>query len=87
MHGITSVGIMKRQPSPSCSDVKKLFGMARVLSRRFSHPSFVAACPSSREGAGKAGHRLMPMVRVQKKSTRQNHRFSRGYPAFPAQWF
>ena len=37
-----------------------------------------------REGAGKAGHRLAPMVRVQQKSTRQNHRFSREYPAFPA---
>src|SRR5258708_5985733 len=37
-----------------------------------------------REGAGKAGHRLAPMVRVQQKSTRQNHRCSRGYPAFPA---
>jgi len=28
------------------------------------------------EGAGKTGRRLAPMVRVQKKSTRQNHRFS-----------
>jgi hypothetical protein len=27
------------------------------------------------------------MVRVQQKSTRQNHRFSRNHPAFPAQWF
>jgi hypothetical protein len=27
------------------------------------------------------------MVRVQQKSTRQNHRFSRNRPAFPAQWF
>jgi hypothetical protein len=27
------------------------------------------------------------MVRVQKKSTRQNHRFSPIRPAFPAQWF
>jgi hypothetical protein len=24
---------------------------------------------------------------VQEKSTRQNHRLSQGYPAFPAQWF
>jgi hypothetical protein len=32
-----------------------------------------------REGAGKTGHRLAPMVRVQKKSTRQNHRLSREY--------
>jgi hypothetical protein len=29
------------------------------------------------EGAGKTGHRLAPMVRVQKKSTRQNHRYRR----------
>jgi hypothetical protein len=36
------------------------------------------------EGAGKAGRRLAPMVRVQQKSTRQNHRFSRNRPAFPA---
>jgi hypothetical protein len=27
------------------------------------------------------------MVRVQQKSTRQNHRFSQIRPAFPAQWF
>jgi hypothetical protein len=27
------------------------------------------------------------MVRVQQESTRQNHRFSRNRPAFPAQWF
>src|SRR5262245_58768530 len=29
-----------------------------------------------REGAGNAGFRLAPMVRVQQESTRQNHRFS-----------
>src|SRR5690348_4780367 len=35
------------------------------------------SCPSRyREGAGKAGYPLIPMVRVQQKSTRQNHRFS-----------
>jgi len=27
------------------------------------------------------------MVRVQQKSTRQNHRCSRDHPAFPARWF
>jgi hypothetical protein len=26
------------------------------------------------------------MARVQKKSTRQNHRFGRDIPAFPARW-
>src|SRR5262249_47853688 len=35
----------------------------------------------------KTGRRLAPMVRVQQKSTRQNHRFSLRRPAFPAQWF
>jgi hypothetical protein len=55
----------------------------RLLAAR-ARPSFAAACLSEREGAGKAGHRLAPMVRVQQKSTRQNHRFSREYPAFPA---
>jgi hypothetical protein len=39
------------------------------------------------EGAGKAGRRLTPMVRVQQESTRQNHSCSRNRPAFPAQWF
>ena len=43
--------------------------------------------PQIMEGAGKTGRRLAPMVRVQQKSTRQNHRFSRNHPAFPAQWF
>jgi hypothetical protein len=27
------------------------------------------------------------MVRVQQKSTRQNHRYEPEQPAFPAQWF
>src|SRR5262245_46768407 len=35
------------------------------------------------EGAGKAGRRLAPMVRVQQKSTRQNHRFSRKTSSLP----
>jgi hypothetical protein len=51
-------------------------------------PSFSNNRPSLRgEGARKTGRRLAPMVRVQQKSTRQNHRFSRNHPAFPAQWF
>jgi len=40
----------------------------------------------TREGAGKTGYPLIPAVRVQQKSTRQNHRISQ-YPAFPARWF
>jgi hypothetical protein len=48
-------------------------------------PSYVDDCrPQPQEGAGKAGRRLTPMVRVQQKSTRQNHRCSRNRPAFPA---
>jgi len=56
-----------------------------AASRRV-RPSFArnSAAPRNEEGAGKAGHRLAPMVRVQQKSTRQNHRLSREYPAFPA---
>ena len=42
--------------------------------------------PVITEGAGKAGRRLAPAVRVQQKSTRQNHRLSRVHPAFPARW-
>jgi hypothetical protein len=30
---------------------------------------------------------VAPMVRVQQKSTRQNHRYEPEQPAFPAQWF
>ena len=59
-----------------------------MRSRGALRPSFPSEPPSSHgEGAGKAGRRLAPMVRVQQKSTRQNHRFSRNRPAFPAQWF
>ena len=52
----------------------------RVASEFFHQPSLLKT-----EGAGKTGRRLAPMVRVQQKSTRQNHRFSRKRPAFPAQ--
>jgi hypothetical protein len=40
--------------------------------------------PLQTEGAGKTGRWLAPAVRVQQKSTRQNHRHSREHPAFPA---
>jgi hypothetical protein len=57
-------------------------------SRGVQRPRLADTRPSSRgEGAGKTGRRLAPMVRVQQKSTRQNHRFSRNHPAFPARWF
>jgi len=47
---------------------------------------FIKSSLFQTEGAGKTGRRLAPMVRVQQKSTRQNHRFSRIRPAFPARW-
>src|SRR5215471_19061434 len=47
-------------------------------SRDALRPSFSSEPPSSyREGAGKAGCPHAPMVRVQQKSTRQNHRYRR----------
>ena len=63
-------------------------GGADSHSRGAWRPSFLLTPPSSKEeGAGKTGRRLAPMVRVQQKSTRQNHRYEPGQPAFPAQWF
>src|SRR5262245_46711609 len=53
-------------------------------SRGTKDPSF-SIKPSlfETEGAGKTGRRLAPMVRVQQKSTRQNHRFSRKTSGLP----
>jgi hypothetical protein len=62
-------------------------GRALSFSRREMSELFEQLSLLETEGAGKAGRRLAPMVRVQQKSTRQNHRFSRNHPAFPAQWF
>jgi hypothetical protein len=46
--------------------------------RRASRPSFARKfIRAKQEGAGKAGCQLAPMVRVQQKSTRQNHRCGR----------
>jgi hypothetical protein len=56
-------------------------------SRDTTCPSYLHQfAPLRTEGAGKTGYQLIPMVRVQQKSTRQNHRLSRDNPAFPAQW-
>ena len=38
-------------------------------------------------GGGEGRVPVAPMVRVQQKSTRQNHRYEPERPAFPAQWF
>jgi hypothetical protein len=54
-----------------------------VRNRPFAHSDRF----SGHKGAGKAGHRLMPMVRVQQKSTRQNHRFSRNTRPSLRGWF
>ena len=58
----------------------------RVLAAPIASELYEDKPSLKREGAGKTGHRLVPMVRVQKISTRQNHRCSRKYPAFPARW-
>jgi hypothetical protein len=42
--------------------------------------------PSSQRGRREGRELAAPMVRVQQKSTRQNHRCSRDHPALPAQW-
>src|SRR4051812_19215082 len=45
--------------------------------RGATRPSFgISSSLLGREGAGKTGYRLIPAVRVQQKSTRQNHRIS-----------
>jgi len=58
-----------------------------AFSRRIAPESSRSDVPSNIERAqgrpGPAG----PMVRVQQKSTRQNHRFSQEHPAFPARRF
>jgi hypothetical protein len=88
--------------SGSCSGAR-MNGIAHLHASSFSkesiwtHSSDLAARSApelckrlaleTTEGAGKAGRRLTPMVRVQQESTRQNHSCSRNRPAFPAQWF
>jgi hypothetical protein len=47
-----------------------------VFSRRMASEFFIDLALLEAEGAGKTGRRPAPMVRVQQKSTRQNHRFS-----------
>src|SRR3954465_5820834 len=42
--------------------------------RRNLRPSCATTSPSPSEGAGKTGYPLIPMVRVQQKSRRQNYR-------------
>ena len=51
-------------------------------------PGFaISFAPSLTEGAGKAGRRLRPQHRVQKRNDAHGFdRYSRDIPAFPAQW-
>ncbi len=56
-----------------------------------SRPLAASECCSSRrplrnEGAGKAGHRLMPVARLRKKCRRQEPQVQPDDPAFPARW-
>ena len=61
-------------------------GHSKSSSHPLSRPSSVHQDTlRMKEGAGKAGYPLIPMVRVQQKSTRQNHRISQ-ISGLPAQW-
>src|SRR5689334_7849802 len=54
---------------------------------RFSRPSVARLVALSlEEGAGKAGHRLMPVARLRKKCRRQEPQVQPDDPAFPARW-
>jgi hypothetical protein len=76
---------MQPHIDPPCSGDER-GGHRSVVSRRLASELCEWITLVIMEGAGKAGYRLTPAVRVQQKSTRQNHRLSQ-YPAFPAQWF
>jgi hypothetical protein len=43
--------------------------------------------PRNNRGRREGRELAAPMARVQKKSTRQNHRFGQVIPALPARWF
>jgi hypothetical protein len=64
----------------------RLMAHIRVPAARSQRPGFAIMSALEREGAGKAGYPPIPMVRVQQKSTRQNHRISQ-ISGLPAQWF
>ena len=58
-----------------------------AFSRRIAPESLRRELPfQHRRAQGRPGP-AGPMVRVQQKSTRQNHRFSQEHPAFPARRF
>jgi len=65
--GRSTISLFTSQAAPDTRPHSRSADRARAL------PSIALEL---REGAGKAGYRLIPMVRVQQKSTRQNHRFS-----------
>src|SRR5436190_21379474 len=59
----------------------------RVPAARFRPGFAISFAPSLTEGAGKAGRRLRPQHRVQKRNNAHGFvRYSRDIPAFPAQW-
>jgi hypothetical protein len=55
---------------------------------RLAARSASECCPSHPQKKGRREGRELaaPMARVQKKSTRQNHRFGQDIPALPARW-
>jgi hypothetical protein len=60
---------------------------ARALATCFLSEFCNLVVPSFRKGAGKAGRRLRPQHRVQKRNNAHGFvRYSRDIPAFPAQW-
>ena len=67
---ILRLGIVARNPS------FMRWALDRAAARRLAARSAPEMCsavrPSAKEGTGKAGHRLIPMARVQKESTRRS---------------
>jgi len=59
------------------------FTLSRRTASEFFHQITLKRYRGRREGRVP----VAPMVRVQQKSTRQNHRYEPEQPAFPAQWF
>jgi hypothetical protein len=76
--GVTGIATRLRERAAVRRPAGALIEDMTARSRGLACPSD-AGCEPSRmvEGAGKAGRRLTPMVRVQQISTRQNHRISR----------
>ena len=84
------------EPPPACW-IPRLRGDDLIVSSHQAHTR-ILAMPNASESCkfivplldrGRREGRVLaaPMVRVQQKSTRQNHRYEPRHPAFPARWF